>query len=200
MVRNYLITLEPDKDLYKVIASLKYQVREIVGSQKYLDDPPHTTIAICRCREISDFGELFDQLPKIEDLRVKIENWKVYDEPSGEKTPTCQFKAPQILWDLQMQVAEFFQKYKEGTFDRYVNLGFGGILKASLDKYGFPFVGEHWEPHIGPATLKPEAFEKAYKILEGQLPKGEWGFQSYNAYWIGENDEMNLIVKSKDLK
>ena len=170
--------LKPDAETEAFITRCKSIARSEVGSQQYLDDDPHLTLYV---GDFS-FGDAFLQtmaplLPP-EPVEVPLAGWSTFrDDPvTGGHTLVLSVEESgmQPLRALQQSVVDAASPYRNpGVLDRYQDpSGFDSDMMASLERYGFPFVGRIWKAHLTIASFEPAAYENvAASLLKLQPPQ-----------------------------
>ena len=94
-----------------------------------------------------------------------------------------------------MQVAESLLPFISNNLEPK-SVKFAPLLKNSFDRYGFPFIGNHWIPHMTIASLNtcqndPLIEEFLEQSLEFELDVTEI------SCWRVENDQHNCLEKYK---
>lgn len=202
----YVIALEPEKELYDKVNSIKLKARNLSGNQLYIDDPPHLTICLGIFKDYKIWRNGFSDL--IEKIKVKngsiecyIDNWDIFsgDIITKKETLICKIKEPyqNELRILQAKISEFMLRFKDNqTLKRYENIeNFDNIQKSNIEKYGFPFIGEIWIPHIGIASFDKDIFKEVYSKLKSSCPKGLYKFSFVNVYELDQATEQLTIVQ-----
>ena len=70
------------------------------------------------------------------------------------------------------------------------------LLKKSFEKYGFPFAGLHWIPHLSIASLKTARNHPLISEFQSWEPEFEIKVDEMSCWRVG-NDEHILIGKLK---
>ena len=212
----YVITLEPEFELFSKIKELKSIARELVGKQLYLDDEPHLTLYIGEFNEFNNWDKEFSELVKrIKDnyitinkennkaIKIEIRGWQVFasDKVTNKNTLVCQLGDINIptLRKIQEDVIICLNKYrKPDMLKRYKQAyeNMDEILKENLNNYGYPFVGKIWDPHFGIASFDKRAFDSIWYKLKEKRPKGFYTISAINIYELNQDtEELNLIKK-----
>lgn len=205
----YVITLDPDNGLKDSIISLKKQAKAIAGSQLYIDDVPHITLYLGDFEDISRFDNAFRELVnEIKESKpfmegITVNEWVVFEDDvsTGSTTLVCGIKEHDIkeLKIIQQKVVSFMEKFRKKeiikrfreNYDR-----FGDIEKSNLDKYGFPYVGDIWEPHLTIASFDKQSFNKIQEKFKNKCPKGLYRLVSASIYELDESNEKISLVKT----
>ena len=88
----------------------------------------------------------FKEMQKsLDQCSAQIVKWKVFENDILTKLNTLclEIELSNELKFLQMKVAGSLSKFHIKNYNEYE-----GELKLSNDRYGYPFVGNHWIPHI----------------------------------------------------
>lgn len=197
----YVITINPEPILFKKILAIKNAIKKEFGKQLYLDDDPHCTLYICKLNDetiFNDFYKKFQNL-NVENFKINISDWLIFEKDpiTFKKVLGCKLNNPKLN-NLQLEIVNFFQKYrKKEVIQRYKNVNFSGELKNNLDKYGFPFVGEIWIPHISIGSFDEVVFDKIWQKFKGEYPKGDYYMNSIVIYKLNELN--NKLTKIKEI-
>lgn len=121
---------------------------------KYLNHLVHSTLYVfdIESEKINDVIEKFDSLQKVlSPVSSKITKWRVFERDflTGFNTLCLEIEITKGLKLLQLNVVESLCKFHS----RKMKHSFDGYFKSSNDKYGYPFVGDHWIPHITIGSL-----------------------------------------------
>lgn len=192
----YVITLEPDSILRKKILKIKKGAKMLVGRQHYLTDEPHLTLYVGKFKHISLFDKGLKLLVKgTKKLSnpITIKGWTVFkkDILTKRSTLVCGIgkKDTANLRKTQKKIIYFMQDYQQkGLIKRYQKIYsiLKGDEKKSIKKYGFPFVGRIWKPHLTIASFDKQSFDIIWKRFKNSCPKGTYGVVSLNVYALNE--------------
>jgi 2'-5' RNA ligase len=121
---------------------------------KYLNHLVHSTLYVFEIdpKKMNDVIEKFESLQKVlSPIPSQITKWRVFERDilTGLNTLCLEIENTKGLKLLQLNVVDSLYKFHS----RKKNIGFNGDLKFSNDKYGYPFVGDHWIPHITIGSL-----------------------------------------------
>ncbi|PQO28865.1 2'-5' RNA ligase family protein [Blastopirellula marina] len=175
------ISIDPSPSFSKIIDGYKAQVRELVGEQQYLSEPPHMTAYLACFSEGSQVSAAAARLAQqLNAFEIAITGWHVFDaDPMTQRrtlvvdfTPACQA----YLRTLQMQIAEALA----GTYDTEATLAryaaafdkFSEVQRQAVRRVGFPFIGDDWHPHFTIASIDPAAWPVVSESLLGNPPSG----------------------------
>src|SRR3989344_4277367 len=153
----YVIALEPEKRLGKLIDNQKKQVKYIAGDQIYLNHPPHITLYVL----LSDEDEIKNIIGRISEntrkINVQIKDLNVFRDDFKTKCDTIFY--------------EFFENEKLKKMHDYV-VSLLSELDESIEK--FPFMGDDWHPHMTIASIQKDKSGIIYKKLAGNKINGDF--------------------------
>ena len=143
-----------DSNLNNKVGSIKSFFSGKSRDSKYLNHLAHSTLYVFEIdpKKINDVVEKFDSLQKIlSPVSSQITNWRVFERDilTGFNTLCLEIEITKGLKLLQLNVVDSLCKFHS----RKMKSNFDGDLKFSNDKYGYPFVGDHWIPHITIGSL-----------------------------------------------
>ena len=156
------------------VESIKSFFKTKSKESKYLNHLVHSTLYVFEIEsdKIKDVIEKFQSLQKVlSPVSSKINKWRVFENDilTNLNTLCLEIESSKDLFSLQMNIATSFLEFRL----KKTNTDFEGLLKESYNKYGYPFVGEHWIPHITIGSLDIEK-KKLTDFSEGMLnfPRG----------------------------
>lgn len=201
---KYFISLDPDKNISDKIIEQKNTIFELVGEQKYLSHPPHTTAIVFTSdnidKVIQELAKLSSQISRFE---VEIKGLHIFynDAFTEGNSITYSFdeKSTEKLKKIQMLIIDKINKYNTKKFieqDSPIYAALGNKEKENAVKYGFPFVGNVWFPHITLASINKEDFEEVYDKINSSPIKSKLSIPSISLYKVGEH---SLLIKKFDL-
>ena len=175
------------------VQSIKSFFKTKSKESKYLNHLVHSTIYVFETDEINldslieTFGSLGNDLTPVS---TKINKWRIFEDDvlTGLNTLCLEVELTKDLL--------FFQKKVVETLHKFISIrdwnNFKGDLKISNEKYGYPFVGEHWIPHftVGSLELNPDIILNDIKHLFN-FPK-KIQFNNLSMYII-DGDSHSLI-------
>lgn len=202
-MKKYFIAFEPDERLEKSILLQKESVLNAVGNQKYLSHPPHFTVIVFTSDEEEELCKIFlDEASKIKKFKINISGLHIFydDVLTGGNSVVYNLddKDIKFLKNLQNNLVqaidsvnskELFLNEKE-KFDKLSK-----IERENVLKWGFPYVGDIWMPHITIASINKTKFEEAIKIIRNNEFSGPFFIDSICLYNFG--DEMKLVKRIK---
>lgn len=153
-VTKYGVFWIPCDELKQYVESMKDRFRKVEPDAIYLNHPVHSTIFLFNAFEQ-------DQLKIISSIKTKkinflVDSWKIFqnDVVTQGHTLSIGLVPNPLVFDFQKDLAEsLLYIIKKSVF--YNNI-WEGQYKESYDRYGFPFVGSHWIPHLTIASVKKE--------------------------------------------
>ena len=141
---------------------------------KYLNHLVHSTLYVfeIESEKINDVTEKFQSLQKVlSPVSSQINKWRVFENDilTNLNTLCLEIELTNDLFSLQMNVVNSFLEFRL----KKINTDFEGLLQESYNHYGYPFVGEHWIPHITIGSLDISK-KKLTDSSEGlfNLPRG----------------------------
>jgi hypothetical protein len=177
----YFVALEPDDDSLAKVLGWKQAVRELVGPQLYLDDPPHLTMYLAIFSKEHDLAAVAAALAS--GLRLpplEMSGWHAFeaDVLTDRNTLVCdlspgsqvilrgaQCSAVAALAGLRDQVKT--RARYEPSWRRLPE-----TERANVESFGFPFVGPIWHPHISIASILRTDWEVVRSAFATVNPAG----------------------------
>lgn len=166
--------LKFNKKIEKEILHLKSLVKKKFGNQIYLDHPVHLTLFTFKTKYLNEINNLYKNFnsskKKIQNLNITINKSNVfYNDPlTNGHTIYYEIKKNLNLNLLQEKHLKLLSKYI--LFDKKDLKKFRvAWMKRNFIKYGFPFVGKKWIPHITVSSLSK--VEKDHQFIKFFLKK-----------------------------
>ena len=183
---GFAVFIEPEGELRTNILRWKEMVEVKYPNQSYCLHPPHSTLIHVNVKQeemaIGAVGEI-----------VKADVFWNDSATGGGHTLYWKIQSNQLLFDLQRQVAEslypFLSPNPEPTFVKDAPL-----LKNSFARYGSPFIGNHWIPHLTIASLKTSQNDPLIEEFLEQSCEFELDVTEVSC-WRVENDQHNCLEK-----
>jgi len=120
----------------------------------YIDDFPHLTLFTMDTYLKKNFLKKIELNKCFKKIPIKIGKPDIFakDILTGGKTFFYRINKNKKLFDLQHCVINIFKKYKikEKTSNKFHK---NTLEYKSFKKYGFPYVGKHWIPHISICSI-----------------------------------------------
>jgi broad specificity phosphatase PhoE len=153
-VAKYGLFWIPNEELNQYIVSWKNRFREVEPDAIFLNHPVHATIFLINAHE-QDQSEIISSIKNIE-INFSVDTWKIFynDLITEGDTLSVGLMPNSMALEFQRHLSESLLKFiKKPIF--YKNT-WEGKYKEAYDRYGFPFVGSHWIPHLTIASVKKE--------------------------------------------
>jgi broad specificity phosphatase PhoE len=153
-VTKYGIFWIPNDELNQFVESWKNRFREIEPDAFYLNHPVHSTVFLFNAYE----QDQFQIISRIKNVKIDflVDSWKIFynDLVTGGDTLSVGLIPNTLAFQFQHDLSEALLDFIKTPL-LYNNV-WEGKYKESYDRYGFPFVGSHWIPHLTIASLKKE--------------------------------------------
>jgi broad specificity phosphatase PhoE len=151
---KYGIFWIPNEELSQYVESLKNRFRKVEPDAFFLNHPVHSTIFLFNALEQDQFEII--KCIKNGKINFLVDSWKIFENDLVTQGDTFSIGLVPNLsaFDLQRDLAEsLLMIIKKPIF---YNNQWEGKYKESYERYGFPFVGSHWIPHLTIASVKNE--------------------------------------------
>ena len=161
------ISLDPDETLEQRIYQYKSEVRELVGDQLFLADPPHLTVYLSVfADEEAVVSAIESQRAKFQIDSLNIVGWHIFEADSlnGNNTLVCQIDdlAVDTLRRLQSNVISTVSNLRDtaATCARFEPRwqALTEEQRSCVTQQGFPYVGDGWHPHFTIASIRQDAW------------------------------------------
>jgi len=197
MVKEYFIAFEPEEELVGQILKQKEFVRDSIGEQKYLSDPPHFTLYLFSCDNIDEvISKLNGVVNNLKRFSVSLTGFHVFydDIVTGGHTITYGLddSSVRILRGIQIKVINSIKEFNTNVRFSNSSSSYGkmpNLQKANCDLFGFPYVGDIWVPHITVASIDKLYFDNLFSKLKSQPINGSYLLDSINIYEITDNNK-----------
>ncbi len=168
-ISKYGIFWIPENNLVEFVESLKDEVRKEEQGAIYLNHPVHSTVFLFNSFEANE--RLIIESIDEKAIELFIDGINVFwnDEVTNRHTIYLGIKANEEIINIQKHISDTLLGYVTGPL--YYPNNWKGEYKESFDKYGFPFVGSHWIPHLTIASVKNENKRVVDKILSNEFGK-----------------------------
>ena len=185
------VALEPDAALAAMVGNYKRRVRELVGPQLFLDDPPHLTVYLAVFASVPLITEHFAELAaRLAGFEFDITGWHVFvaDPLTGNYTLVCEIAAhdKHRLRGVQHEVIAAIAPLSDSAATQARLAGRLAQLsperRAEIDRVGFPFVGEDWHPHWTIASIGEKDWPAVWSALKDDPPSGRFGWTRLRLY------------------
>ena len=197
---RYGILWQPSENACRFLEQIKEKIIAEEPEAPYCTHPVHCTFFVMTAQE--RFEARLEYL--LADFVLRTESFRIeYNAPSVFRNDICTGGDTLIwpivrndaLFKLQLTVADLLERFRHVAAAGSGQSKFQGEYLDSLEKYGFPFVGNHWLPHITAASVKTERGKKiiAEVLKQGTMPPAEM-LDSISLFKIN-GDEHRLIQK-----
>lgn len=191
---KYFISLDPSKELYDRINEQKTTIKNIIGEQKYLIHPPHITLILFSTHDIEKAKKAFEIFsPKISKINIKIEDIDVYynDKLTNGHTIIYNLSESDVkkLREVQMKVNEFIMPLNTKEIILKNSVEYNRLSdneKENVDKYGYPYFGKNWVPHLTLASIEKDKFGDIFELIKSQVIRGLFTLDSISLYKVAE--------------
>ena len=145
---KYCVLFFPENKLDKLIKNYKNEYKNLEDKENYFNHPPHLSFYLFN--SVNNKEEIISQFKRIAYNQVKIlyDGWKVFenDQNSSKDTVVMSFKNNSELKKLQFIIAKSMNNFRFSKIS-YKNI-WNNEYEISYNNWGYPFVGNHWIPHI----------------------------------------------------
>jgi len=146
----------PGNELEDFVLSWKAKAGLIEPNAIYLHHPVHSTLFLFygeREKESEYLSKILDVPPKFTSVQ-----WLVFENDAVTNGDTLTIGlGKSVAWEsFQLKLAESMKPFIVKPIE-YPN-SWDGPFKKSYQDFGFPFVGNHWMPHVSIASLKNKSF------------------------------------------
>ena len=152
------IFLMPTGDFRDELVRWKERIKHEISGQPYTSHPPHMTILNMEVENEKDGVAIVSAFADFNDsIQILINRKDVFwnDTSTGGHTLFFGIEKNDALFSLQKLLAKALQKVKKDAQPPDYLLGNKQLLE-SFNKFGFPFVGNHWIPHFTISSVKAE--------------------------------------------
>jgi hypothetical protein len=153
-VTKYGIFWIPNGELNQFVESWKNRFREIEPDAFFLNHPVHSTVFLFNAHE-QDQSQIISRIKNVK-INFLVDSWKIFynDLVTGGDTLSVGLIPNTLAFQFQHDLSESLLDFIKTPL--FYNNVWEGKYKESYDRYGFPFVGSHWIPHLTIASLKKE--------------------------------------------
>jgi hypothetical protein len=133
---------------------LKNRFRKIEPDAFFLNHPVHSTIFLFNALE-QDQSQIISRIKNVK-IDFSVDSWKIFynDLVTGGDTLSVGLIPNSLAFQFQKDLSESLLDFIKTPL--FYNNTWEGQYKESYDRYGFPFVGSHWVPHLTIASFKKE--------------------------------------------
>ena len=194
---KYGIFLMCNDEITKKINDFKKHFLSLNVNNNYLNHPVHISLYVFESNSIDEdkLIESFQGIEKtINNINLELTDWILFENDilTGLNTICIRIKKVESIEFIQDQVIQSFKSFAIKAKNNKLENEYA----KSQEKYGYPFVGKHWIPHItiGSVDLTKSKIEEEIKKLENVnlTTKAD----SLHFYEI-KNEKHKLIKKMK---
>jgi hypothetical protein len=151
---KYGIFWIPNEELNQFVESWKNRFRKIEPDAFFLNHPVHSTIFLFNAHE-QDQSKIISRIKNVK-IDFFVDSWKIFynDLVTGGDTLSVGLIPNSVAFQFQQDLSESLLDFIKTPL--FYNNTWEGKYKESYDRYGFPFVGSHWIPHLTIASVKKE--------------------------------------------
>ena len=146
-----------NKKIENKVLFYKNKVSRRFGKQIYLNHPVHLTLFTIDIKNINKLKKIYINKKNIQSKPFLINVTRpgiFYDDPlTGGHTIFYHIKKNNRINKIQLKHLKKINK-NLNILKKNMNLFKNNILKNNYKKYGFPFAGKIWIPHITIASIK----------------------------------------------
>lgn len=185
---NLGVFLLPRGNLSSYIYKLKKEIISRKIKHSYADHPPHMTLLNIKISNFEKAMELITpEIKKIQKFNISVDKKSVFENDifTGGQTSYLGIKKNDYLFSIQKKLADLLKEFKKNQqfSNIYIN---NKKYKNSFQRYGFPFVGNHWIPHFTIASIKDKNFTSR-NISENLNLKFEFQVKCLSLWEIEDN-------------
>jgi broad specificity phosphatase PhoE len=199
---SYFIALVPEEKIYSKILSIKKDVFQRFGDQKYLRDPPHCTLYVSLAENLEEVRKKIEEI-SLKEKKIDAIISSDYVEFTNDKfagggtSLGLRFdkKANKRIISIQEKVVNVLNELRKGEIHtRYKDKILSEQLTKNIEKYGFPFVGNIFIPHINFCCFNlSKDIEKFKQLYPIEKFSGQMRFTKLALYRLYSNDKTELI-------
>jgi 2'-5' RNA ligase len=196
------VSLDPGPTITALVLHYKRRLRELVGDQMFLNDPPHLTVYLAhfasKSRVVQVAAELATESGAID---INIVGWHVFtnDQLTGGHTLVLQFD------EFTQSQLRTFQKRaidrlaplrdRQATTARYIPQFqlLSTKRRESVEEIGFPFTGADWHPHFTVASIRRADWAPVAAEILPNSPRVAESCGRITVYQL-ENSEPQMVV------
>ena len=142
------VFLEVEPDLKNKVEKIKAFFLTKKKKHEYLDHPVHLTFYVFNAQEedIKEICKTLDIISKKRNpFKISIKKWRVFknDVLTLFNTLCLDVEKSDDIMKLQLDIGESLIDLHYENYQNHI-----GLLERSNKRYGYPFIGSHWIPHI----------------------------------------------------
>lgn len=201
------VAFEPDEATARQVDVYKDRVRELVGDQLYLSDPPHMTLYLAM---YGDADQMIDSARKcaqqIAAPQFAVSGWHTFygDPLTGRNTLVLDFSEAdrRRLRQTQVEIVSALATNRDAvaTLERFRSR-WSSLSRGEQEaccRWGFPYVGDGWHPHLTIASIDPHDWHAIESTLLRETPKGVVRCRRLQVFQLVNNDPQ--LIESFELR
>ena len=153
-VTKYGIFWIPNEELNQFVEAWKNRFRKVEPDAIFLNHPVHSTFFLFNALE-QDESKIISRIKNVK-INFLVDSWKIFynDLATGGDTLSVGLIPNTLAFQFQHDLSESLLDFIKTPI--FYNNVWEGKYKESYNRYGFPFVGSHWIPHLTIASFKKE--------------------------------------------
>tara|TARA_Y100000310_G_C20683135_1_gene817283 strand:- start:1993 stop:2625 length:633 start_codon:yes stop_codon:yes gene_type:complete len=167
MASAFLIGLEIPKRVIDKTKKLKRFVADSLGEQHEVNTEPHITLNINNFDSVDAIDKTLEETcAKFKQMHISLEGISIFPRKSGESAIVHESVEPKSqLRKLQRAISIAVNPFRVGEnvkeyYDEKPSMGTLTIQQLKTSKrYGYPFIGSTWTPHLTIAIVDGDKFE-----------------------------------------
>jgi len=187
---KYLILWEPSGILRAFIEKWKNKIYKVDPNAEYLNHLVHSTLYVFNSFEKEEYliKELNVCVGNMKSFLIDIKNWKIFynDVLTNSNTLTLEIKKNKHLFNVQKEVVNTLNKLRSNKI-QYDNVIWKNEYLESYNRFGFPFVGVHWIPHITVASISDNSGFNIEEAFDNKVNFLSVDFNALSLYSIDNN-------------
>lgn len=194
-ISKYAILWLPSQPVIDYIQQWKDRVGEVEPDATYLNHPVHSTFFVFMADEYFE-DKLIEILgtccKSISGFKIEFDSWSIFnsDSVTGGDTIILAIKPNETLYKCQEMIASNLIQYIKQQLN-YPNK-WEGVYKESFERFGFPFVGKHWLPHISIASVSGKGRDLVAEISRSEITSKIEFIDSLSLFKIDEDNHKLL--------
>ena len=204
----YVVTLEPEKKIADEIIRIKQKIQQEIGHQLYIRDPPHITLYLGYFKNSPDdilYETLKEIKEKLSPIEVAIGELDTFGKDIISKKETLFLTIEdkyEKIQKVQKVIIDSLNLYRTKKIPLRYKESYNSLnktLKENIDKYGYPFVGEIFIPHISFGLFNHPKSKEIIKKLISKFPYGNYKLNRIVIYRLNEETEELKKIRAFDV-
>ena len=199
---TYFIALIPEEKIYSKIYQTKKEIYQRWGNQKYLTNSPHATLYVFLAEDLDEVKNKLENIA-IKEKKINAAIQNEYQEFSNDKLAgggtslglKFDEKANKKIVSVQRKIVDSFNELRKGKIPlRYKDADLTNQLMENINKYGFPFIGDVFIPHITFCCFNLQKNAENFKLLHSSEEfAGSVALTKLALYKLYPDDKAELI-------